>query len=561
MPALINNALYSIISVIGVGFLIVLLFVALLITHWLYWNSAGEVRHSLAYAYLLRITGVILIAVKHILFQPLVTILMLSSECSTDSLPIKVKTFGYECYSNTQIILIVLGVLLVILLIVITSVAILFLSDEEPVSRLPWAHCGRSIEVYKLIRKVVVSVGIYIAEGNKSIGGAVIVISLLVSLITLLLLYKQLYMPDKKVLFVVITTEGLVAWFTLLLGVYLILDVDWLHPFVLGAFTIILLICTIFTYRERCDNLLCQRNIDSIKGPEEVETYSRVLLERLHFSKNNTDVSISGFVHMHAMHCDSDQCPCRKAINAGMAGTGECCEEEAKLQDCKKGSSKELKGPKRSATPGTTTVVLDLKPAGRSIGDEGEGRADKVKSDFMKIVINDLATWKAKHETTARLDVYIGYLKTAVLKNKLAALYEVMCASDESPSVYEQYMGYRLSRKIEDQIMKKESRENSTAELDHLILFQQILAEMQENMQEVLKQFIGFWKELQDESPNFQYLGNISHDISQRAVKIRSAYKQLITINPTNLYCRMLYALFLRKIMKDEFEAYEVYDE
>ena len=84
---------------------------------------------------------------------------------------------------------------------------------------------------------------------------------------------------------------------------------------------------------------------------------------------------------------------------------------------------------------------------------------------------------------------------------------------------------------------------------------------MQETMQEVLKLFIGFWKEPQDESPNFQYLGNMSHDISQNAIKIRSMYRQLVIINPTNLYCRMLYALFLKKIMKDEFEAYDVYDE
>ncbi len=84
---------------------------------------------------------------------------------------------------------------------------------------------------------------------------------------------------------------------------------------------------------------------------------------------------------------------------------------------------------------------------------------------------------------------------------------------------------------------------------------------MQESMQEVLKLFIGFWKELQDESPNFQYLGNMSHDITQNASKIRANYKRLVALNLDNLYCRMMYALFLKQIMKDEFEAFDVYEE
>jgi hypothetical protein len=81
---------------------------------------------------------------------------------------------------------------------------------------------------------------------------------------------------------------------------------------------------------------------------------------------------------------------------------------------------------------------------------------------------------------------------------------------------------------------------------------------IQENMEEVKKLFIGFWKELQDESPNFQYLGKISQEITSLVSKIRMNYKKLVIINPTNLYCRMLYAVFLKDIVKDDFEAFEV---
>lgn len=107
-------------------------------------------------------------------------------------------------------------------------------------------------------------------------------------------------------------------------------------------------------------------------------------------------------------------------------------------------------------------------------------------------------------------------------------------------------------------MIRKESVDESSQSIDKLIKFQQLLAEMQEDMQEALKLYIGFWKELQDESPNFQYLGGVSYEIDELATKIRKTYKELIMLNPINIYCRMLYAIFIKKIIKDDFEALDV---
>ncbi len=107
--------------------------------------------------------------------------------------------------------------------------------------------------------------------------------------------------------------------------------------------------------------------------------------------------------------------------------------------------------------------------------------------------------------------------------------------------------------------MRLDSHAQVSNEMDNVLSFQRVLAEMQERMQDTLKLFIGFWKELQDESPNFEYLGNMSHAISSNGTLIRRMYRLLIGTNPGNVYCRMLYAIFLKKIIKDEFEAYDVY--
>lgn len=91
-----------------------------------------------------------------------------------------------------------------------------------------------------------------------------------------------------------------------------------------------------------------------------------------------------------------------------------------------------------------------------------------------------------------------------------------------------------------------------------MINFQQLLADMQHFMQEALKLYIGFWKELQDETPNFIFLGNISFEIGEMVANVRAKYKELIALNPNNIHCRMLYAIFVKRIIRDDFEAYDV---
>lgn len=108
---------------------------------------------------------------------------------------------------------------------------------------------------------------------------------------------------------------------------------------------------------------------------------------------------------------------------------------------------------------------------------------------------------------------------------------------------------------------RKDRAQHAGNEIDSLIRVQQIMSAMQEDMEEVLRLFTGLWKELQDESPNFQYVGTISKEITSLLTKIRVSYKRLVRISPANLYSRMLYALFLRRIVKDDFEAFEVSEE
>lgn len=56
----------------------------------------------------------------------------------------------------------------------------------------------------------------------------------------------------------------------------------------------------------------------------------------------------------------------------------------------------------------------------------------------------------------------------------------------------------------------------------------------------------------------FVYLNKLGYRIAKGSAEIKRVYGKLTRGNPNNLQCRMIYALYLRKIEKDEYEASEV---
>jgi len=60
---------------------------------------------------------------------------------------------------------------------------------------------------------------------------------------------------------------------------------------------------------------------------------------------------------------------------------------------------------------------------------------------------------------------------------------------------------------------------------------------------------------------DFVYLNKLGYEIAKESAKIRSMYVKLSKANPNNIQCKMIYALFLRKIEKDEYEAYEIFEQ
>lgn len=58
---------------------------------------------------------------------------------------------------------------------------------------------------------------------------------------------------------------------------------------------------------------------------------------------------------------------------------------------------------------------------------------------------------------------------------------------------------------------------------------------------------------------DFLYLNKLGYEIAQASAVISQKYLKLAKANPNNIQSKMIYALFLRKIEKDEYAAFETF--
>lgn len=500
---------------------------------------------------------------KHVLFLPTMIVLLATTGCTLQNQDGVQVDLGYECSTDTHLILMACSMFVLLLLILLSLTSITLFADEQPDSTLPWAYCSRLIDLYKFLRKLLLAFGIFLTSIYEGIGAVLVLLLIVLTGLCIYELYKQAFMNNRHVYYALITTEGAVGWISGATLLQMVLGIDWSSPIVLFIFSIILLVGSYVESRKQTQLILMTSSFSKFRDAIDVETYCRILLDSISDNRQASKVTLETVIAIHSLSCTRPLCICKKLTH-----------KIEELQDIKKTQS-DSECLKKVAESYDIPMKKKQKEKefAKGMPESNENEViKKRKTQIQKLLIEEVTGWNNGQEHKAKLHIYLAYLKLQSYENQLCSLYELMCAQESAPNIYEEFIVYRMMyfweraelefrQRIELQLVKKDGNQQTQAEIDNLIIFQQILTEMQESMAETLKLYIGFWKELQDESPNFQYIGNMSHDISNLAAKIRANYRQLISVNPTNLYCRMLYALFLKKIIKDEFEAFDVYDQ
>ena len=150
-----------IIGTLSFGVLILFTFIFVFIAQW---TIGYNIRHSLAYFYLMKICGIIFIFMKHALYQSFFTILCSTTRCELENSNLEVIDTGYSCMSQIHIALISCSIVVIIINFALGLLFIVFFSDDQPDSKLPWAHCRSSFNIYKYMQKFVISISLYLEK-------------------------------------------------------------------------------------------------------------------------------------------------------------------------------------------------------------------------------------------------------------------------------------------------------------------------------------------------------------------------------------------------------------
>ena len=189
-------------------YILVVFFIALLISHLNDWEN----KISLAQSYVFKVSGVLMLIVRHIFFMPIMLVLFSSMKCEKINISNHIIEPEYDCFSVTHIILFTTAILAALMFTIVNFLSIIFFSDENPDSKLPWGYYNKTVEAFKLFREFLIAISIYFAKDNVKLGMITIAIVFFVYIYSLYLLFKQLYMKSKGILCLIISIENSLSW-------------------------------------------------------------------------------------------------------------------------------------------------------------------------------------------------------------------------------------------------------------------------------------------------------------------------------------------------------------
>lgn len=409
------------------------IFAILIILQWTRGESQGS--YSLTYTYIFKITSLLCLIIKQILYQPIILLLYSPIWCNSTLVFGNSINIGFACLSSIHIALIVFSCLTIMLVTVLLVAHILFFSDEQPDSKLPWASCSILYEFYNLFCKLILSFCVYIINGNKTMGIFAGAFSLILSGMALYENFKLAIANDISIYCAIIVCEVSIFWYSVCLCVDFLLGINIANPILFIILVAIAIPLTILWILRNYSNIMSNSMIILCNNSMDVEIHCRVFLSKLGSKKNKDDNCIDGVLNYHCSICTVPSCPCRSILRKITAEANEddlnCLEKKQDL------SNTDQKVAKKD-----NTFNEKDSPEDDCVNNENE--QTNIKNSYIQILISEIEQWITKNEGKAKLHLYLGCLKLFSFPSPLAALHEVLKAKEEQSDLYEQFHIHRM---------------------------------------------------------------------------------------------------------------------
>lgn len=158
------------------------------------------------------------------------------------------------------------------------------------------------------------------------------------------------------------------------------------------------------------------------------------------------------------------------------------------------------------------------------------------------------------------MHIIYAYVQREKLNNKFKALFEMMIAKDNKPSVEQEFSIFRYKSLIEEEIIEEDSRNSETKGIDVNVIvhFQNTFVAFQAALENAVELHLEFWRELLENNPGIYKLQSLGSMITHSVEEIGERYKKLNDINPNHIKMLQSYGNFLKNIVNDDVEGQRV---
>lgn len=428
MVSLPSSLLFGEISFIGFGFLPCIILIILLVTQW---NLEKQLRHSLAYAYLLRISGLLYIFTKHILYQPIMTVLLSPIWCSSISFYRGTSDMDYTCYSNTHLVILTFSCLINVMLTVLVFILIVLFSDEQPDSQLPWAYSSRMFDSYRLIWKLILGIFLQLCSLGSTVDIFAALVSAALGAFSLYEIGRQVYINQKIIFVVYLSSDTIIIMFSIVLLLEMLLGINLSNPIFLAPCALLVIAVIVFCIYWVQSKMISTMSINLSRDSFDVETYSRVLADKLVHNKETRSTIIEGIFAIHTSSCTNASCLCKSLMGK------DASKEEEKKEDI----PSSIPDKKIQNITKEKTINEDDQENSFDLNDVEKNNKNK---NYLNFIIMQIENWNGAHDNKVGLHLYLGYLKLLCFPSPLASLYEVMLSQEEGMDIYQQFHTHRL---------------------------------------------------------------------------------------------------------------------
>jgi PAS domain S-box-containing protein len=165
-----------------------------------------------------------------------------------------------------------------------------------------------------------------------------------------------------------------------------------------------------------------------------------------------------------------------------------------------------------------------------------------------------------KFPKSSRLHILYAYVQREKLKNKFKALFEIMIADENKPTIEEEFSIHRYKNIIEEAIIDSDNKisENKGVNVNIIVDFENKFVDFQTVIGNSVELHLDFWRELLENTPEIQKLQTLGSMITRSVEETNKHFKILTTINPNQVKMLKTFGNFLKDIVNDESEAAKI---